>query len=117
MSVVKTGAGVDSPCVVQHCVCLKGFRAVMLENTTMYCQPYTPPNLAAIIPSVVLGAAVLSLALLAGALYWRHLHRLNAAAHAKMKGPPGALVRHDEHEAEEPDLHVSSMCIRHSTDG
>ena len=55
----------------------------------MFCQPYTPPNLSAIIPSVVLGAAVLSLALLAAALYWRHLHRLSAAAHAKMRGPPG----------------------------
>ena len=63
----------------------------MQPNGTLYCQPYTPPNLTAIIPSVILGATVLTLILVTLGLYWRHLHRLNVAAHAKMKGPPGEL--------------------------
>ena len=55
----------------------------------LFCQPYKRPNLAAIVPACVLGVIVLGLLCVSVGLYWRHQHRLSAAAHAKVKGPPG----------------------------
>ena len=60
-----------------------------LPSGLLICKPYKPPNLAAIVPAVILGCIVLSLLFVSIFLYWRHKHRQNAAAHAKMKGPPG----------------------------
>ena len=82
-------AWLKAPFGVQGCTCLRDFRPVYSPAGILFCQPYKRPNLAAIVPACVLGVIVLGLLCVSVGLYWRHQHRISAAAHAKVRGPPG----------------------------
>lgn len=74
---------------VQYCKCRAGFNFKRLLDNHAQCVPAHTVNVGVLVPAVVFGVVALGLVLLVGTLFLRYKLLPAAAAHHKMKGPPG----------------------------
>ena len=89
----------DGMLLVQFCKCRPGYDFKRL-NTTAQCVRARHVNTGVVVLAVVFGVVVFGLVVLAAILLWRYKLLPAAAAHHRMKGPPGtAPMRRPRHVA------------------